>query len=103
MNGVGVDNERTVLDLAVTVGVVKKGGAWYTWANPNTGTEHKGQGLEGFRNLLPDNWLEVMFGQVRVYLTSKKKEDEPEPKVEDSKSFGEDAQSALDELDDLLG
>jgi recombination protein RecA len=102
MNGVGVDNERTVLDLAISVGVVKKGGAWYTWADPTTGQEHKGQGLEGFRNLLPSNWLDVMFGQVRVYLTSKKQEDEPEIKTEPSSKLGGDAQAAMDELDDLF-
>ena len=101
MNGVGVDNERTVLDLAISVGVVKKGGAWYTWANPTTGTEHKGQGLDGFRKLLPENWLDVMFGQVRGYLTSKKKEDEP-VEVETKSKLGGDAQAAMDELDDLF-
>jgi recombination protein RecA len=102
MNGIGVDNERTVLDLAISVGVVKKGGAWYTWADPTTGTEHKGQGLDGFRKLLPENWLDVMFGQVRVYLTSKKKEDESEIKTEPSSNLGSDATTALDELDDLF-
>lgn len=102
MNGVGVDNERTVLDLAISVGVVKKGGAWYTWADPTTGQEHKGQGLDGFRNLLPSNWLDVMFGQVRVYLTSKKQEDEPEIATEPSSKLGGDAQAAMDELDDLF-
>ena len=102
MNGIGVDNERTVLDLAISVGVVKKGGAWYTWADPTTGKEHKGQGLDGFRKLLPDSWLDVMFGQVRVYLTSKKKEDEPEINPEASSNLSDDGQKAMDELDDLF-
>ena len=103
MNGVGVDNERTVLDLAVTTGVVKKGGAWYTWADPKSGTEYKGQGLEGFRGKLPDDWLSTMFNQVRIYLTSKKVEEPKDDILIDGKSaFGADAQSALDELDDLL-
>lgn len=102
MNGVGVDNERTVLDLAITTGVVKKGGAWYTWADPTTGQEHKGQGLEGFRNLLPENWLNTMFGQVSVYLTSKKTEDESEIPTKPSDNLGGDAQAAMDELDDLF-
>ena len=103
MNGVGVDNERTVLDLAVTTGVVKKGGAWYTWADPKSGTEYKGQGLEGFRGKLPEDWLSTMFNQVRIYLTSKKVEEPKDDILIDGKSaFGADAQSALDELDDLL-
>ena len=101
MNGVGVDNERTVLDLAITVGVVKKGGAWYTWADPTSGTEYKGQGLDGFRGKLPDNWLNVMFNQVRGYLTSKKKEDEPQIVEKESKLSG-DALDAMNELDELF-
>ena len=102
MNGIGVDNERTVLDLAITTGVVRKGGAWYTWADPTTGQEYKGQGLEGFRNLLPEKWLNTMFGQVSVYLTSKKKEEEPEIATKPSDKLGGDAQAAMDELDDLF-
>ena len=48
-----------------------------------------------------------MFGQVRVYLTSKKKEDEPSADKEDilidgKSAFGADAQAAMDELDDLF-
>jgi len=101
MNGVGVDNERTVLDLAITVGVVKKGGAWYTWSDPTSGTEYKGQGLEGFRGKLPDNWLNVMFNQVRGYLTSKKKEDEPQIEEKESNLSG-DALDAMNELDELF-
>jgi recombination protein RecA len=100
MNGIGVDNERTVLDLAITVAVVKKGGAWYTWTDPTSGTEYKGQGMAGFRNMLPDNWLDSMFGQVRGYLTSKNIEEEPE--IEDESKLSDDALGALSEIDALL-
>lgn len=103
MNGVGVDNERTVLDLAISVGVVKKGGAWYTWADPTSGTEYKGQGLEGFRGKLPEDWLNIMFNQVRGYLTSKKKEDETPAISEKQSKLGDDAATAMEELDDLFG
>lgn len=102
MNGVGVDNERTVLDLAISVGVVKKGGAWYTWAEPTSGQEYKGQGLDGFRNILPKDWLDTMFSQVRVYLTSKKSEEEPVAKSK-GEDLSDDAQGAMDELKDLFG
>ncbi len=102
MNGVGVDNERTVLDLAISVGVVKKGGAWYTWAEPTSGQEYKGQGLDGFRNILPKDWLDTMFSQVRVYLTSKKSEEEPLAKSK-GEDLSDDAQGAMDELKDLFG
>ena len=102
MNGVGVDNYRTLRELSITTGVVKKGGAWYTWADPTSGQEYKGQGLEGFRKLLPEDWLNSMFNQVRVYLTSKKVEEEPVAK-NPKDSMSDDAKGAMSELDDLFG
>lgn len=104
MNGLGVDNERTVLDLAISTGVVKKGGAWFTWADPSSGQEYKGQGLEGFRNLLPSEWLSTMFGQVKPYLTSKDKSTAgDEPKTAKPDLLDEDAMDALGEFEDLFG
>lgn len=103
MNGIGVDNERTVLDLAVSVGVVKKGGAWFTWTNPASGQEIKGQGLEGFRNLLPEGWLSIMFGQVKPYLTSKQSADAGDAEEKTSSLItDDDALDALGEIDALL-
>lgn len=100
VNGIGVDNERTVLELAITVGLIKKGGAWYTWPDPKSGQEYKGQGLDNFRNLLPEDWLSTMFAQVKPYLTSKTKD------VEDASSESAltgDACDALDEINELFG
>lgn len=71
MNGVGVDNERTILELAIKTNVVNKSGAWYSWIDPTNNQEIKGQGLEGFRNLLPEHWLSTMFGQVKTFLSDK--------------------------------
>ena len=103
MNGLGVDNERTILDLAVSVGVVKKGGAWFSWSNPSTGQEHKGQGLEGFRNLLPEGWLSIMFSQVKPYLTSKESANTGDEEEKKSSLITDtDALDALGEIDALL-
>jgi recombination protein RecA len=71
-SGVGVDNERTILELAMKASVVKKAGAWYSWSDPSNAQEYKGQGLEGFRNLLPEGWLATMFNQVKPYLSDKR-------------------------------
>ena len=68
-SGVGVDNERTILELAMKASIVKKAGAWYSWTDPSSSQEYKGQGLEGFRNLLPEGWLATMFNQVKPYLS----------------------------------
>jgi recombination protein RecA len=100
MNGIGVDNERTVLELAITTGIVKKGGAWYTWADPTSGQEYKGQGMDGFRNLLPEDWLSAMFTQVKPFLASKNPE--AEINAEPTEELGSDALDAMAELDDLL-
>jgi recombination protein RecA len=103
MNGMGVDNERTVLDLAISTGVVKKGGAWFTWADPSSGQEYKGQGLEGFRNLLPSDWLSTMFAQVKPYLTSKDKSSAGDESEKKPNLMDEDAMDALGEFEDLFG
>ena len=64
------------------------------------GTEHKGQGLE-LPKAVAKNWLDVMFGQVRVYLTSKKR------KMSQRSRQSHQASSVamlkpVDELDDLF-
>lgn len=100
VNGIGVDNERTVLELAITVNVIKKGGAWYTWQDPKSGQEYKGQGLENFRNLLPEDWLSTIFAQVKPYLTSKTKDVED---ASDDNALDGDACNALDEINELFG
>ena len=68
-SGVGVDNERTILELAMKASIVKKSGSWYSWTDPSSSQKDKGQGLEGFRNLLPEGWLATMFNQVKPYLS----------------------------------
>jgi len=98
-NGIGVDNERTILELALKTNIVKKGGSWYTWVDPSSSQEYKGQGLEGFRNLLPDGWLATMFGQVKPYL-SEKTEDVEDASAEVTNS---DKSDALDEFNELFG
>ena len=103
VNGIGVDNERTVLELAITVGVIKKGGAWYSWTDPTTGTEHKGQGMDGFRNLLPEGWVDSMFHQVKPHLANKQAEGTVEDLGALANDMSEDAQEALDEFDQLFG
>lgn len=52
--GEGVDNVRTILEIAIAHGIVKKGGAgWFTWAGPKGAV--KIQAKEKFRAYLIDN------------------------------------------------
>lgn len=46
---VGIDNIGEVVDLAVELGIVRKGGAWYNYG------EEKWQGRQSFRDALADN------------------------------------------------
>jgi len=49
--GEGIDDVRSVIETASSHGVVKKGGAWYTWERKD-GTEIRGQGMNAFRETL---------------------------------------------------
>ena len=49
--GEGVDNLRSIIDVAAAHKVLKKAGAWYSWHRAD-GTEIRGQGIEKFRESL---------------------------------------------------
>jgi recombination protein RecA len=42
--GTGIDDIRSIIDIAVSHNIVKKGGAWYTWVKPN-GESQRFQGM----------------------------------------------------------
>ncbi len=52
--GEGIDNIRSVLDVAIGHGIVKKGGSWYSWARPN-GDPVKTQGLDPLYKMLKED------------------------------------------------
>lgn len=47
-HGRGIDDLRSVLEVAAKRKIVVKGGAWYAW-NRKDGTEVRGQGIEAFK------------------------------------------------------
>ena len=49
--GEGIDDVRSVVETAISHGVAKKGGAWYTWERKD-GTEIRGQGMSKFKEEL---------------------------------------------------
>jgi len=101
MSGKGVDNERTVLDLAIATNIVVKKGAWFSWMGPQG--EVRGQGLEGFRANMPNDWLDYMFAQVKPFLTAKKNEPEAGTLGSSGVELTDDAADALSELDAMFG
>lgn len=59
--GEGIDDVRSVIETASSHGVVKKGGAWYTWERGD-GSEIRGQGMTAFKeNLAAEDgaWAEL--------------------------------------------
>lgn len=52
--GEGIDNVRSVIDIAEARKIIKRAGAWYTFMGSD-GTETKTQGKEGLRNHFIDN------------------------------------------------
>ena len=65
--GEGVDNLRSILDVAAAHKVLKKSGSWYSW-HRSDGTEIRGQGSEKFREALQaaDGALEELYLQAQM-------------------------------------
>ena len=93
MSGSGVDNTRTIIDLAINTGVISKKGAWFSWNGPDG--EIRGQGLANFIDQVEDH-IDAIFSDVKPFLSDP--------------SSREDVESPLDadidedmDIDDLLG
>jgi len=91
----GIDDERTIIEIAIAYNIVKKGGAWYSWT-ASDGTLVKGQGMSGFRKMLSDregSFTEI-FNQVEPRLSASMKESSQALEVEE-----EEEPSILEGLD----
>jgi recombination protein RecA len=51
--GYGIDNIRSILEIAIAHGMIKKAGAWITWVKPD-GSAIKVQGVEKLRQHMVD-------------------------------------------------
>ncbi len=62
--GEGISNNGCILDLAVDAGIIKKGGAWYSYEE-----ERLGQGRENVRKYLQENpeFMAMIEEKVRAY------------------------------------
>lgn len=70
-SGTGIDNAKSVLDLAISYGIVKKGGAWLEWPGCPKGPL-KIQGLEALKKavLADPTYLPLIWSQVAPHLGS---------------------------------
>ena len=94
-SGYGIDNTRSVLDLAVAYKIVSKSGAWLQWGNSPKG-EIKVQGTDAMLKALNEDpkLLSALFAQVTPKLMQA-------PTVADTSSDeGEGASS--EDIDELL-
>jgi recombination protein RecA len=97
LSGSGVDNTRTVIELGISTGVIKKKGAWFYWQGPEG--EVRSQGLPAFIDAVEDH-IDSIFSSVRPYLSDPaNREDTAKEVVEDDDSLAEDDLSNL--LDEL--
>lgn len=69
--GEGLDDMRSVLEIAVAHGIIQKGGAWFSWSAPSG--EVKVQGVNAFRIFLeehPDDFV-ALYNEVVPFLGRK--------------------------------
>jgi recombination protein RecA len=84
-SGFGIDDERTILEIAQAYNVVRKSGSFYSWTAPD-GSEIKAQGLTKFREALkvvPDV-AAVMFAMVEPHMGKVVVEEEEDPTAMDA-------------------
>jgi recombination protein RecA len=68
-SGFGIDDERSVIEIAMAYNVVRKSGSFYSWTAPD-GSEIKAQGLAKFRESLKviPNAADAIFAMVEPHL-----------------------------------
>lgn len=87
-SGSGIDNTKSVLDLAVNYGIVTKRGSWHDWHGGPNGTV-TGNGMEAFQaKMLEDpSYIKIIFAQVAPKLGSAPVVQIEEPVAEDTDSI----------------
>lgn len=98
MSGIGTDNKRTIVELGINTGVIKKRGAWFSWNGPNG--EVKGQGLPNFLEMIEDH-IDSIFTEVRPYLSDPSSVVDKEEKVDLLELDDDDDVNIDDLLEDL--
>jgi recombination protein RecA len=89
-SGVGIDNTRSVVELAIAHRIISKSGAWYSWATGPKG-EIRSQGMDALLKAInedPSN-LQTLFAQVTPKLvqantsTQQVEEEESDPDLDE--------------------
>lgn len=98
MSGSGTDNKRTIIELGVNTGVIKKKGAWFSWNSADG--EIKSQGLPNFLERIEDH-IDAIFSEVKPYLSDPNSKTSSEENLinEDEDNDDVDIQDLLDDLE----
>jgi recombination protein RecA len=82
-HGHGIDDLRSVMEIAVAHGIIKKGGAWLSWESPN-GVIKK-QGITRFREAIEEDegLRELLYNQVLPFLGSSTFSDDDLEEIDD--------------------
>lgn len=94
-SGLGIDNTRSVVDLALAYKVIDKEGSYYGWTHPKSGELIRVQGLDAFiKSISSDNdTLRTLFAQVVPKLSAA-----PPGGETDIDSNGSDDEEVIEEL-----
>lgn len=99
--GEGIDNVRTMMEIAISHGLIKKGGSWLTWEGAPSG-EVKVQGTEKLRSYLISNPTEYQALRNSVLpLLGTGAADNFTDEDDDADTVGNNIDSVLSDLDDL--
>jgi recombination protein RecA len=93
--GEGIDDLRSLIEIAKAHGLVRKSGAWLYWTDPE-GEEHGKQGMERFRAMFAEDerYQKVLERQVQPYIASN-----GSPVLDDDDELdGEDTSAELAEI-----
>lgn len=99
--GEGIDDLRSMIEIALAHRCITKAGAYYTWIDPE-GNEHKRAGMEKFRALFAEtpSMARVLEKQVAPFMGMKGDGKEEEEFHEEESEFviGDELQTLLDSI-----
>lgn len=99
--GEGIDNASTMIDIAISNGLIKKAGSWITWVREN-GNDIKVQGTEKLRDrVLDDESLFDELWNLCVPLLSGSVKDSNLPEATDEEDGNYTEEDLLNDIADL--
>jgi len=96
--GEGIDDMRSVLELGISYGVIKKGGSWLSWEAPD-GTSVKVQGTNNFQEHLKANpeHFQSIYAEVIPHLGNASFTEDEMEEIDADVIFGDEAEAELDQ------